>query len=527
MSLRTKKECIYMDDMLIVCSECGKEFVFTSGEQSFYKKMGFQNPRKCQSCRMRGKQNAFFQTISSEWKRDAIKEKGKYFYDDGEISQLRSGDKYFVIGRKGAGKTAIADYINGIDTYNTFSTKISFKNFPFNELYSYTNDSFTAPNQYISIWKYVIYSSICQLLAKNENLDSEVSASLKKLYGMDTERKLSKLIEKWTATSFNLEVLGIGAGGERTKNDKSSWIEKLDVLEDVIQEYADQSSYFVLIDELDENYTIFESESARKKYFDLITSLFKAVQDIKSSLSDDIKVYPIVFLREDIFNLITDPDKNKWHDYSINLKWDIAKIRNMLKHRISTVTKSHYTSFDDAWHSLFLNDEILIGNRRAKAVNSFDYIDRLAQLRPRDYIEYIRECAELALKRGELQISGEIVKYNNREFSNYLLNEIRDEAHSALPEFDAVIALLPLIRKPVFSFEDFKREYDKALERRSLVTEKNYEKVLELLFEYGVIGNVPKMKGKAVFRYEYPNAKINQNERVIIHRGLYGALQIF
>jgi len=35
------------------------------------------------------------------------------------------------------------------------------------------------------------------------------------------------------------------------------------------------------------------------------------------------------------------------------------------------------------------------------------------------------------------------------------------------------------------------------------------------------------MKGKAIFRYEYPNASINHNEKVIIHRGLYGALQIF
>ena len=42
-----------------------------------------------------------------------------------------------------------------------------------------------------------------------------------------------------------------------------------------------------------------------------------------------------------------------------------------------------------------------------------------------------------------------------------------------------------------------------------------------------VIGNAPKMKGKAVFRYEYQHAKINHNEKIIIHRGLYGALQIF
>ena len=55
----------------------------------------------------------------------------------------------------------------------------------------------------------------------------------------------------------------------------------------------------------------------------------------------------------------------------------------------------------------------------------------------------------------------------------------------------------------------------------------NAAKVLELLFEYGVIGNNPRVKGKSIFRYEYPNANINQQENIIIHRGLYGALQIF
>ena len=355
----------------------------------------------------------------------------------------------------------------------------------------------------------------------------QTRSSLKKLYGIDTEKRLNKLIEKWTATSFNLEILGCGAGGERSRVEQPTWIEKSDVLESIITKYVDNSSYFVLIDELDENYTIFPTENDRKKYFDLITSLFKAVQDITSTLPQRAKVYPMIFLREDIFNLIIDPDKNKWHDYLINLKWDVAKIRNMLKHRLSIVTKRQYLSFDDAWHSIFLTDDIAIGKGQTKLINSFAYIDRLGQLRPRDYIEYIRECADLALKRGESKISGEIVKYNNREFSNYLLNEIRDEAHSVLPEFDAVIALLPVIRKQVFSLDDFKAAYNASLKKGSLSTLKSAEKILELLFEYGVIGNAPKMKGKAVFRYEYPNATINHNERVIIHRGLYGALQIF
>lgn len=41
-----------MEDKTIVCKDCGKEFVFTVGEQEFYKEKGFENdPVRCKECR--------------------------------------------------------------------------------------------------------------------------------------------------------------------------------------------------------------------------------------------------------------------------------------------------------------------------------------------------------------------------------------------------------------------------------------------------------------------------------------------
>lgn len=40
------------EDKTLVCKECGKEFIFTAGEQAFYEERGFQNqPQRCKSCR--------------------------------------------------------------------------------------------------------------------------------------------------------------------------------------------------------------------------------------------------------------------------------------------------------------------------------------------------------------------------------------------------------------------------------------------------------------------------------------------
>ena len=39
-------------DETLVCKECGNEFVFTAGEQKFYKEKGFMNkPKSCKACR--------------------------------------------------------------------------------------------------------------------------------------------------------------------------------------------------------------------------------------------------------------------------------------------------------------------------------------------------------------------------------------------------------------------------------------------------------------------------------------------
>ena len=40
------------EDKVLICRDCGAEFVFTAGEQEFYAEKGFQNePVRCKACR--------------------------------------------------------------------------------------------------------------------------------------------------------------------------------------------------------------------------------------------------------------------------------------------------------------------------------------------------------------------------------------------------------------------------------------------------------------------------------------------
>lgn len=44
------------EDKTLVCQDCGNEFVFTAGEQEFYKEKGLDNePKRCKECRNKRK----------------------------------------------------------------------------------------------------------------------------------------------------------------------------------------------------------------------------------------------------------------------------------------------------------------------------------------------------------------------------------------------------------------------------------------------------------------------------------------
>jgi CxxC-x17-CxxC domain-containing protein len=42
-------------DQTLVCRDCGKEFVWTAGEQEFYNQKGFGAPQRCKDCRAKRK----------------------------------------------------------------------------------------------------------------------------------------------------------------------------------------------------------------------------------------------------------------------------------------------------------------------------------------------------------------------------------------------------------------------------------------------------------------------------------------
>ncbi len=80
-----------------------------------------------------------------------------YFLDQSYWENIVLNNTYYVIGRKGTGKSAIYNWIaNRQIEKNILISNLSFKNFPFEKLLKLSDDDFSRPNQYQSIWKNLV-----------------------------------------------------------------------------------------------------------------------------------------------------------------------------------------------------------------------------------------------------------------------------------------------------------------------------------------------------------------------------------
>lgn len=467
----------------------------------------------------------------ANWKLEAkLEDNHRYFFHTADVDVLENGSRCYVIGRKGTGKTAISEYLHQKAAPQRFSQKLTFKNFPFNDLYQLQNTSFRAPNQYITLWKYLIYSSIAKMMLVNENIDADLRTKLAQIYSNDPVTSLARTISKWTSNEFQITALGVSITRSKTRSaidNNTAWIERVEILEKLIEDHLDDSSYLIIFDELDEDYKDISATVTNEQYKSLLTSLFKAVQDIRSVFPvHRYRILPLLFLRDDIYDILKDPDKTKWSDLAIELDWNIYKIKDLLGFRISRATNPADTPmpFQDAWNQIFSRGEVQYGTKGR--MGPFDYITRSTLIRPRDYVRYLKACAELALAKHSPLIQPSVVKKVDNVFSNYLRSEMEDELDGILPEVRQILDVVAHMRQPTFSFKAFSHAYRNEV-HRGVLEDRSAEYVLGVLFHFSVVGNQTRFRNARVFRYLNKEARFNSNDLICVHRGLFKSLQIY
>lgn len=469
-----------------------------------------------------------------------------YFLDQNYWREIIESDKFYVIGRKGTGKSAIYKWLySKQSTKGTLIENLSFNSFPFEKLLRLSDDDFTRPNQYQSIWKYIILTEICKLI-KIDQREREISDSLREIihymdfrFGNNLQDLHSTITSKVNKTSSGLAIQGFGIKGGVDKS-KTFNVTELDNITEInkglqilIFEYLNHSnlSYYLQFDQLDDNYTLYVKN---RKYFEAIISLFKVIYDLNNNLkSVTNKCKIIAYVRSDIYKNFpsVDADSAKFNYHTFNIVWHIkelsvnnnSRLKDMINLRIKKSTK---TGYSDPLQILFKPEDIGLKTGNAKIQDPFNYILNRSLYRPRDIIQFCIQIQEAIARIGVLDYK--TIINAERFYSRWLLDELANEISPLLSApAKNLYSFLRKLGNQQFTLDDFRSQY--IFEHLDEKFNMSSRDLLKYLYELGIVCNINNGKDRLQFFSVITdeNSEIDYNLSFVLHLGIKKGLNIY
>lgn len=463
----------------------------------------------------------------------------EYFVDTANYwKEITNGKIFYVVGRKGTGKSAIYKWIKlkEKDT-GIIVSNLSFKDFPYERLLHLTDDDFHHPNQYQSIWKLIILAEIARLIIIDPKSScvneaySELSTFVERTFGSDLQDLYAQVTTKVTKCDGSLKIYGSGIGsGSECKTEYGCGYQNITMiirrLEILIENYLislDTSRYIIQFDQLDDNYTSFLNNEM--DYFQSIVSLFKVIYELNQKYSEkELPVKIVGYLRSDIFDRIHnyDAESSRWLGHTLKINWISGKIsRNnnqMLLDMINTRIKRSCPNLSELESPLvYLFDGISMLSNRYGSIPVHKYIIHRTFQRPRDMVQFCIMVQNEVNKTGI--ISEEEILNAEKEYSSWLINELVNEMGPVIKDKSYLLHLLRNFESKTFDQQQFSVQYHQIMDNVG----KNTDEILKYLYELGVLLNVddsdPNQR-KIYSSYVNEHSKYNNRLKIKIHPGL-------
>lgn len=467
----------------------------------------------------------------------------EYFIDDNYWNQIVEGNKFFVIGRKGTGKSAIYNWIKKQEAERgVIVSNLSFRNFPFEKLLKLADDDFCRPNQYQSVWRNIILSEIAKQIVTDENnhIDDtyrEIKRYVNLKFGTDLSDLHKKVTKQTTKTSYGLFIKDSGIGSstivEGEYSDDFSNITMINnKLEELIKSYLKTSKgsfYIIQFDQLDDNYTVFVENN---EYLQSIISLFKVIYDLNQVFYQiEVPVKVIGYLRSDIFYEINqyDAESARWDHNKLYLNWAIinrsdwnnAALLRMLNKRIVR-SNPQLSKYNNPFGHIFSSINMSRNSNHRQSV--FSYIVHCSFQRPRDVIQFCIKIQEDSKKWGTLNVRNVLDAEKN--YSQWLLTEVSNEFGPLVKDKQSVYELLRSVGDGLIDYYDFVEQYKPFQESVAL----DAEAFVRLLYRLGIIFNVNVINQRqkeyfSIIRNE--QSTFDKRMKMLIHPGIQKGLHFY
>jgi hypothetical protein len=396
-----------------------------------------------------------------------------------------------VVGRKGAGKTAIFYRVRDELVKNKKNVVLDLKPdgyqlVKFKESVLKLLEVGTLEHLITAFWEYLLLLELCnKVLAQDQetylrnHLLTEPYQRLKTNYQSDRYVAEGDFSERMaTLLSDIAQDYQSNFSGKTTLStpDVTALIYRhnVDALRREIEQYVKhKESVWILFDNIDKGWP---THGLKGEDIVVIRTLIEASRKLERSLQrHDIESHTVVFLRNDVYELLVDETSDRGKENRVLLDWtDKESLREVLRRRIIYGANLPDQPFDRLWASICCS--------HVHGEESSQHIIERSLMRPRHVIDLVKHCRAFAVNRRHDKIEEQDIDKGVEAFSADLVMDIGLEMRDVLPAATEVLF--------AFSSRDqlLRDSEVQGLLKQHGVRESDIPKVIEILLWYGFLG---------------------------------------
>ncbi len=419
---------------------------------------------------------------------------GHYYLETDEFRRALRGEVRIITGRKGAGKTALFSQLR--DRTRRDRSKLvldlkpeGFQLLKFRERVLDFLEEGSREHTITAFWEYLLLLEMCQKLLEKD-VDNHMRNSI--LYapyrlmadayfsgediseGDFSERMLA--LTQRIADDFEATHRTKTKGLRLSSGEVTELLHRHDVatLRDRVAEYLElKDGVWLLFDNLDKGWP---AQGVTGQDVLTLRSLIDAMAKIEHAMQKrDIECHGVVFIRNDVFELLVDNSPDRGKVASIALDWtDPDLLREVLRRRFVYGGIDDKTTFEDIWRQLVVS--------HVQGEESSQYLIDRSLMRPRSLIELLRFCRSHAVNLRHTRIELADIEQGEEAYSSALLENVNFEVRDVYPAAGDIL----------YEFIGA-RELLVGTELRALIESKagdRWHGLLDLLLWYGFVGVV-------------------------------------
>lgn len=483
-----------------------------------------------------------------------------------DSDQLLYGDKCFIRGYKGTGKTALLYYLENLIKEQDSSSIVSFLYFKdfdtsdkckfeniaskINKVYgvdvSIAQDVAIQTDGYVYVWKWLLLEQLINdNIRANENLfvQNEHFTHLKKLmnliqYERLTKRRLAIPSEFTLCCSTEFAPYSTLLKPEiKLKLTTKENFKAFEMFKRIIDEAMEALAactrtdipYYLMIDELEAYYA---EENVFKRDLLLIRDLIITVKEFNKIYKYFKNTKIVCSLRTEILNsiyrFIPSREINKiTNGFECPLIWNYSNSTSY-KHPIFQILLKRIQFSEFEVNGEALNDKEIFKKWFAPVINNIpvtEFFLNQTWSKPRDVIRFLT-AAQHCLHSNSSQFNQAVFISAMEEFSSESLKEIREELN-AIYNSDEIDEILYWLNgwQTIFTQEEL--EHRLELNFKTSVLKNDLIQVLSNLYRIGLIGCKSKSTGEFLWQHRGNDMPAFSNEWLFyVHRGLFKSLAI-